>query len=492
MGQVGVSKRNARACDSREVELTMSDHEQESAVPESAGTHNSTWARRAFLRGVGTTLALPFLEALAPTAALAAGTRQSLAPPRRLAFLYIPNGVQVPKWTPTREGANYALPYILEPLKAFQKDFLVLTGLTHDKARVNGDGGGAHARSSAAFLTGVQAVKTNGAGIRLGTSVDQIVARVVGRETRLSSLEMSCEAPKSGSCDSGYSCAYTGNISWRTETTPLPREIDPLIVFERLFRSGNRREDREGLARRRRDRRSVLDFVLGQARGLQRRIGTTDRQKLDQYFTAIRELERRLEWVGGTGRPTPTLKAPEPGVPEDYREHLRLLADMMVLAFQGDVTRVASLMFANAGSNRSFRFIGVPEGHHELSHHAGDLKKQEKISHINRFQIEQLAYLLGRLKEIPEGDGTLLDHCMIMYGSGISDGNSHNHENLPILLAGCGGGSIDAGRHIRYPMETPLSNLYVSLLDRMGVPTESFGDSTGRLDGLTVGLPRVF
>ena len=452
--------------------------------------------RRTFLRGMGTVLALPFLEALAPTAALVAGTRPPVAPPRRLGFLYIPNGVQVPLWTPAKEGTHYTLPYILEPLQELQRDFLVLTGLTHDKARDNGDGGGAHARSTAAFLTGAQAVKTNGAGIRLGTSVDQLAAQVAGRQTRMPSLELSCEPAKSGSCDSGYSCAYTSNISWRSETAPLPREVDPRTVFERLFRSGHANEDRAGFLRRRRERRSILDFVRGEARTLETRISHNDRKKLDQYFTSIRELEHRLLWTGerlpGATADARTADAPAAGVPEDYREHLRLQSDMLVLAFQGDVTRIATFMFANAGSNRSFRSIGVPEGHHELSHHGGDLKKQEKISHVNRFQIEQLAYLLGRLKEIPEGEGTLLDHSMIMYGSGISDGNKHNHENLPILLAGRGGGSIDTGRHIRYPVETPLSNLYLSLLHRMGVQTSSFGDSTGRLDGLTVGLPRVF
>ncbi len=454
-------------------------------------------SRRAFLRGLGTTMALPFLETFAPTSVLAGAAARAVPPPRRLAFLYIPNGVQIPEWTPTSEGANFSLPYILEPLKPLRKEFLVLTGLTNDKARVNGDGGGAHARSSAAFLTAAQAVKTNGAGIRLGRSVDQLVAQVVGHGTRLPSLELSCDpASQSGSCDSGYSCAYTSNISWRTETTPMPREIDPRLVFERLFRSGDDREDALSRARRQQDRRSILDFVLEQARGVERRVSVDDRRKLDEYFASIREIERRID-VAAIREPrqenaSSPAAVPPAGVPDDYREHLRLLSDMMVLAFQGDVTRVATLMYANAGSNRSFRFIGVPEGHHELTHHGGDLRKQEKIAEINRFQIEQFAYLLGRLQSIREGDETLLDHCMIMYGSGISDGNKHNHEDLPILLAGRGGGTIDPGRHVRYPTETPLSNLYLSLLERMQVPVEHFGDSTRPLDGLTAGLPRRY
>lgn len=463
-------------------------------------TRTLDWSRRTFLRGLGTTVALPFLEALAPVTAITAGSSpRSTTPPRRLAFFYIPNGVQLPKWTPKREGANYTLPYILEPLKPFQEDFLVLTGLTQDRARVNGDGGGAHARGCASYLTGVQAVKTRGAGISLGPSIDQIAASVVGRDTRIPSLELGCDpGERPGPCDSGYSCAYTRNISWRSKHTPMPKEVNPRVVFERLFGSGNAREDRASRARRQHSRRSILDFVLEQARGLESRIGATDRRKLDEYLTGIREIERQLETPATREKRGPEdaaatgLATPPTGIPEDYRDHLRFLTDMLVLAFQGDVTRVSTFMYGDAGSNRSYRFIDVPEGHHELSHHGGDLKKQVKISHINRFHIEQFAYFLGRLQAITEGDGTLLDHSMIMYGSGMSDGNKHNHEDLPILLAGRGGGSIDSGRHIRYPIETPLNNLYVSLLNRMDVPREEIGDSTGPLDHLTHRLPRVF
>ena len=455
-----------------------------------------TRSRRTFLRGLSASIALPFLESIPTVAAVGSGKRLSTTlPPRRMAFIYIPNGVQVPEWTPEREGANYALTPILEPLKPFQRDFLVLTGLTHDKARVNDDGGGDHARSCATYLTGVQPVKTGGADIRLGPSVDQIAANTIGRDNRLRSLELGCDkGNKPGPCDSGYSCAYTRNISWRSETTPMPKEVDPRVVFERMFGSGNTSADRAVRARRRHERRSILDFVLGQARGLQGRVGTEDRRKLDEYFTAIREAERKIEVTESEIKEMPVADTigPAAGIPEAYRDHIRLLSDMMVLAFQSDATRVSTFMYADAGSNRSYRFIGVPEGHHELSHHGGDLKKQAKIARINYFHIEQFAYLLGRLQSIREGDGTLLDNCMIVYGSGISDGNKHNHEDLPILVAGRGGGTIDSGRHVRYPNETPLSNLYLSLLDRVGVPTESFGDSTGRLDGLNVRVPRVW
>ena len=449
----------------------------------------TTRSRRTFLRGLGASVALPFLESI-PMAAAAVASK----PPRRVAFIYIPNGVQVPEWTPKRDGANYALSPILEPLKPYQRDFLVLTGLTHDKARANGDGGGDHARSCATYLTGVQPVKTGGADIRLGRSVDQVAADVIGRGNRLRSLELGCDnGNKPGPCDSGYSCAYTRNISWRSETTPMPKEINPRVVFERMFGSGYAHEDRAVQARRRNERRSILDYVLGQAHSLQGRVGTKDRQKLDEYFTAIREVERRLEVTETQSAflHDGDITAPAAGLPESYRDHIRLLSDMMVLAFQSDVTRVSTFMYASAGSNRNYRFIGVPEGHHELSHHAGDLKKQAKIAKINRFHIEQFAYLLGRLQSIREGDGTLLDNCMIVYGSGISDGNKHNHEDLPILLAGRGGGTIDSGRHVRYPNETPLSNLYLSLLDRVGVSVESHGDSTERLDGLNLRVPRV-
>jgi len=447
-------------------------------------------SRRTFLRGVGTAVALPMLE----SRPLLAGNKRLTEPPKRLAFIYIPNGVQIPEWTPQREGAKYSLPPILEPLKSLQNNFLVLSGLTHDKARGNNDGGGDHARSCSAFLTGVQPVKTGGADIRLGTSVDQIAAGVIGQDTRLASLELGADrGTKPGACDSGYSCAYSHNISWRSENTPMPKETDPRVVFERLYGSGNSQADRTNGARRRQQRRSVLDFVRDQALGLESQVSGKDRQKLDEYFTGIREVERQLEAEEARPRrPMPAgVTAPPAGVPDTYREHLRLMSDMIVLAFQGDVTRVSSFMFSNAGSNRNYRFIGVPEGHHSLSHHGGDLKKQAKIAKINRFQIEQFAYLLGRLQAIPEGEGTLLDQCMIVYGSGISDGNKHNHDNLPILLAGGGGGTLDSGRHVRYTQETPLTNLYVSLLNRVGAQVEQFGDSTGPLDQLNVRLPHA-
>ncbi len=448
-------------------------------------------SRRTLLRGVSTAIALPMLESIP----LVAGTSVGTESPKRMAFIYIPNGVQISEWTPKREGANYVLPSILEPLRSFQSDVLILSGLTHDKARANNDSGGDHARSCAAFLTGAQPLKTGGSEIRLGTSVDQIAAGVLGRETRLASLELGADSTvRAGFCDSGYSCAYADNISWRSETTPMPRETDAGVVFERLFGRRGTQADRAVAVQRRQERRSVLDFVREQAHGLESRVSVKDRQKLDEYFTGIREVERQLEADEIRShrpqrRPDPAATAPAVGETRTYQEQLRLMSDMIVLAFQSDVTRVSSFMYGSAGSNRNYRFIGVPEGHHELSHHGGDLKKQAKIARINRFQIEQFAYLVGRLQSITEGDGTLLDQCMIVYGSGMSDGNRHNHEDLPVLLAGGGGGTIDSGRHVRYPRETPLTNLYVSLLERVGVATEQFGDSTGPLERLNLHLP---
>jgi hypothetical protein len=454
------------------------------------------FSRRTLLRGLGTAIALPFLESVSLSSAVAETVKQGVegtAVPRRMAFIYVPNGIHMPNWTPDRTGANYSLPYSLEPLADIQQDLCVLTGLTHDKARHNGDGGGDHARSASCFLTGVQPVKTLGAGIRLGESVDQIAARHSGNQTPLSSLELGIDGgTNGGNCDSGYSCAYTKNISWRSESSPMPKETDPRVVFERLFGAGDSVSRERGLAQRTLYRRSILDFVRAQARRLERRVGVKDRRKLDEYFSSIREVERRLELVERDGeRPPPEVAKPM-GIPDDYATHVRLMCDMMVLAFQGDITRIATIPFARAGSNRSYTEVGVPEGHHELSHHGGDARKHEKISEINRFHIEQFAYFIERLKAIDEGHGTILDNSMILYGSGISDGNRHNHDDLPVLLAGRGGGTVDSGRHIRYELETPLTNLYVSLLDRMNVPVEVVGDSTGRLDGLTNGLPRSF
>jgi hypothetical protein len=438
--------------------------------------------RRTFLKGLGTSIALPMLDAMAPVRVLAAAGEKA-APPVRLAFLFVPNGVHIPDWTPKQTGANFDLPYILDPLEPVKNDLVVLSGLTHDKGRANGDGPGDHARSATVFLTGAQPLKSEGAGIRAGISADQYAALYAGQHTRFPSLEIGAEGgPQSGNCDSGYSCAYSRNISWRNETTPMAKEIKPRQVFERLFASELQGEVNENQARREIYRKSILDFVLEDAKSLRAKVGGTDRQKLDEYLTAIREIELRLERAEKANHleAISAQRLPD-GVPPGYEEHLRLMGDMLVLAFQTDVTRVATYMFANEGSNRNYRFIGVNDGHHNLSHHQGIPEKHEGIRQINRFHARQLAYILQRLKAIPEGEGTLLDNCMIVYGSAISDGNKHNNEDLPILVAGKGGGTIRTGRHISYPQETPMCNLLLSLLDRVGAKAERFGDSTGRL-----------
>jgi hypothetical protein len=424
-------------------------------------------------------VALPLLEAMTPAKAQEADVK----PPVRMAFLYVPNGIQMGDWTPKEVGAGFALPPVLEPLAAFKDDLLVLSGLTLDPARAHGDGGGDHARAMASFLTGRHPRKTDGADLRAGISVDQIAAREVGRATRFPSLEIGCEGGNNaGQCDHGYSCAYQSNLSWRGESTPVAKEINPRLVFDRLFGGPpgvDGDEDRGS-----RQRKSVLDHVTEDARQFTKVLGASDRRKLDEYLTSVREVEQRVSRV------RPALAAGKAtylrplGIPIDYQEHLRLMADLLVLAFQSDLTRVVTFVFANDGSNRSYRSIGVPDGHHDLSHHGGDETKRAKVREINRFHTSQLAYLLAKLRSIREGDGTLLDHCMIAYGSGISDGNAHNHDNLPILLAGNGSGTIKTGRHLRFERETPLTNLYLSLLDRIGVTIDSFGDSTGRLESL--------
>jgi uncharacterized protein DUF1552 len=447
---------------------------------------NQRLPRRTFLRGVGTVMALPMLEAMLPQSVLAAPAAKAKAQPLRMGFFFVPNGAHMQAWTPAAEGASFDLPFILEPLKDMRQDILVVTGLTQDKARPNGDGAGDHARSAAAFLTGCQPRKTAGADIKVGISVDQYAAQQVGQHTRFASLELGLErGAQAGNCDSGYSCAYSSSIAWASEATPVAKEVDPRLVFDRLFGNGDRGEMDENRAKRDRYRTSVLDFVLEDANQLKARLGVKDQEKLDEYFTGVREIEKRVEMAGKVAETLPGGATRPTGVPQEYADHARLMLDMLVLAYQADLTRISTFMFANEGSNRPYRNINISEGHHELSHHGGDPAKHEKIQQINRFHMEQFAYFLGRLRAIKEGNGTLLDNCMLVYGGAISDGNRHNHDDLPVLLAGRAGGTIKPGRHVRYPRNTPMNNLFLSMLDRMKVPCQSLGDSTGRLPNLT-------
>lgn len=429
------------------------------------------------------------LEAMRPLRAMAGSAPAET--PMRMAFMFIPNGAHMPDWTPTTEGADFELPWILEPLQPHKNELLVLSGLTQDHARSNGDGGGDHARSAACWLTGAQPLKSEGSQIRVGVSVDQRAAQVVGQQTRFPSIELGVEtARQGGKCDTGYSCAYSNNISWRDESTPMTREINPRLVFERLFANELPQEQGASYERRRIFRKSILDFVMEDAKTLSAKVGGRDREKLDQYLTAIRDIEQRVERAEKTAASANTSVAkgyevPE-GIPESYEDHARIMSDMMVLAFQADVTRICTFMLANEGSNRSYRNIGISDGHHSLSHHQGDHAKQMKIREINRFHIQQLAYVINRLKAIPEGNSSLFDHCMIAYGGGIGDGDRHNHDNLPMLLAGRASGKLTPGRHVRYAAETPMCNLWVSMLERAGAPVTQFGDSTGALRGLNV------
>ena len=438
-------------------------------------------SRRTVLKGLSTAVALPWLEAMGPMASWAEEASPTKTAPNRMAFLYVPNGKNMADWTPASEGTGFELTPILEPLAPVKEDILVLTGLTADGARAHGDGGGDHARALASFLTGAHPVKTDGTDIRNGISVDQVAASRIGDQTRLASLEIGCEAgAMAGNCDSGYSCVYSSTMAWRSATQPLPKEVNPKLVFERLFGAG------AGADRAKRDqlRQSILDFVREDTRELNGKLGKNDQRKLDEYFSSIRDIEQRIARAASL----PEVKTPDfpvpAGVPGDFQEHIRLMCDLMVLAFQTDLTRVCSFVLMNEGSNKAYPFIGVPEGHHDLSHHGNDAKKKEKIRDINKFHVTQLSYLLQKLKSIPEGEGTLLDHCLIAYGSANSDGNAHNHDDLPVLLAGKGGGTIQTGRHLRYPKETPISNLWLSMLERMDVKVPFLGDSTGALSGL--------
>jgi hypothetical protein len=438
--------------------------------------------RRTLLRGLGAAISLPLLESMSSARVLAAGLSPAAAAPVRMACLFFANGAIMDKWRPAGEGTDFTLSPTLQPLESVKSHLLVLEGLTQHHARANGDGPGDHARNASAYLTGAQPRKTSGADISVGQSIDQAVAEKIGSQTRLPSIELGIDRGRNaGSCDSGYSCSYSSNISWKTATTPCSKESNPRAAFERLFGSPEQAADRE---RRLRDRRSILDFVGGDVRRIQPSLSGSDRQKLDEYFTSLRDVEQRVARADQGPREVPELQLPE-GTPAELREHIRLMFDILALAFQTDSTRVATFMLADAGSNRTYPDVDVRDGHHELSHHQNDSEKMEKISRIDRYLVEQFAGFLTRLNSMSEGGQSLLDNSMILYGSAISDGNRHNHDDLPILLAGGGGGSIKSGRYIKYAKETPLNNLFISMAERMGAPLDSLGDSSGRLEQLT-------
>lgn len=440
--------------------------------------------RRLFLRGTGAAIALPYLDAMAP--AFAAPRKLAVDAPTRLAFVYVPNGVIQEAWTPASDGEDFEFTRILKPLEPRREDLLVISGLTHNNGRALGDGAGDHARAAASFLTGIHPKKTSGADIQLGVSVDQVAANAIGNDTRFASLELGIEPGRlAGNCDSGYSCAYSNSISWRGEKTPNPPEIDPSQVFQRMFGDIEAPVGAAERAKRRARQRSVLDFVLGDAQRLRNSVGPSDRQKLDEYFTSVRDVEKRIEASEGRDDgPAPEMPRPS-GIPANYAEHAGLMFDLTVLAFQTNMTRVATFMMGREGSNLTYPDIEVNRAHHGMTHHLGDPSKIEDITKVNTYHTKQFAYFLDRLASIQDGEGRLLDHMMVVYGSGIGDGNRHTHHDLPVLLAGGGRGTLHPGRHLRYPVETPMNNLYLSLLDRAGVRTESLGDGTGTLKHLS-------
>jgi len=440
----------------------------------------SSLNRRQLLRGFGTVLALPWLESLAPRAVRAAAAKA--AAPMRAAWLYVPNGVNVEEWMPTGEGRDYQLSPALSELSKIKEEFTVLSGLAHDKARSHGNGGGDHARATATFLTGCMPKKTAGADIHLGESVDQIAARQIGRQTRLPSLELSTDGQRSaGRCDSGYSCAYQFNLAWKSETMPMAPEMDPRLAFERLFGLGSVTMGSGPEAERaRKTRRSVLDSVMGEAKSLQARAGMADRRKLEEYLDSVREIERRIEQAESVSTTLPDAARPE-GIPERYEDHIRAMMDLLVLAFQTDSTRVATFLLAHDGSNRSFPELGVADAHHALSHHQKDPEKLRKIALIDRFYVRQFGYLIEKLRQVKVGEERLLDRTLITYGGGICDGDRHNHDNLPILLAGGKADGLQHGRRWMLKGEVPMTNLHLGILDRLGVKAERIGDSTGVL-----------
>jgi hypothetical protein len=433
-------------------------------------------------------MALPLLDAMIPAKAAAASaapvaTAAAGKAPLRMAVFFMPNGANMQYWKPENVGPLGTLPPTLAPLAKVKNDLLVLSGLAQNNARALGDGGGDHARSAAAFLTGAHPYKTAGADIKAGVSMDQVAAQAIGLKTRFPSLELGLDKTQlAGNCDSGYSCAYTSNIAWRSESNPVPKEVDPGNLFDRLFGSASEVEAAKAQQRARR-RKSVLDFVMDDARRLDAKLGSTDQRKLDEYLSSVREIEKRIE-LARNSRPInlPSGVQRPDGIPKDFTEHMRLMMDLLVLALQTDSTRVATFMIAREGSDRRYSWLGVSEGHHTVSHHGRKADKIAAIRKIDHYHIQQFAYFLEKMKSVKEGDGTLLDNSMVLLGSGISDGDRHSHDDLPILMAGRGAGALKTGRHVSYTRGTPLCNLFVSMLNRMGAHTQRFGDSTGTLD----------
>jgi hypothetical protein len=437
--------------------------------------------RRTFLRGLGSTLGLPLLEAMVP--AFTALAQTAAKPVRRLAFFYVPNGIQLVNWHPKSEGANFEITPILSPLERVRDQIVVVSGLANSQADPLDVGSGSHARAAGVWLNGVRPKRTESADIQAGITVDQFAARELGKDTPLSSLQLALEPSfVVGNCEGGYSCAYVNTMSWQTPTLPLPMETNPHVVFERLFGDGSSGAVR--LAQMRYDR-SILDAVLEDMVRLRRTLGPRDRTTVDEYVEAVRDVERRLQKTEHRTDPSaaPAIDAPL-GVPDSFDEHAKLLLDLQLLAYQADLTRVVTFQIARELSVRSYPDIGVIEAHHDISHYANNPEKMVKNTKINTYHVELFAHLVTKMSATPDGDGSLLDHAMMLYGSGMGDGNLHRHHDLPLVVVGGGCGQLAGGRHLRYPNDTPMMNLGLSLLDKVGVELERIGDSTGRLVGL--------
>ena len=437
-------------------------------------------SRRTFLRGVGVTMSLPLLDAMVPASTALAQT--AAKPNVRLGLCFIPHGAVMNQWTPATTGALELSP-ILQPLAAHKDRVVVLSNLAHAMAGPQGpgDNGGDHTRCPAVFLNGVHPKRTDGADIQAGITIDQMAAQKIGQETLLPSLELAVEDYSGlvGSCDVGFSCTYMNTISWRTPTSPLPMEINPRVVFDRMFGDGATAQER---LQRIETQRSILDAVTGQVRRLQGDLGTRDRNRVAEYLDAVREIERRIQ-ISERQAENPNLAVPSSptGIPDDFEEHTKLMFDLMAIAFQADITRVSTFMMAREVSYRTFPKLGISEAFHPASHHQNSQQRLEQLAKINAFHVSLVSYFLDRLKNTPDGDGTLLDHSLVLYGSAMSDSNVHNHSPLPVLIAGGSAGKLKGGRHLMYPEGTPMSNLLLTILNKTGVQQESVGDSTGLL-----------
>jgi len=438
-------------------------------------------SRRTLLHGFGTALALPLFDSMVP--ALSAAKSTAAAPAMRLGFVYVPNGIIPGAWTPATEGGNFEITRTMKALEPFRERMLVLSGLAQINGRALGDGAGDHARAGATWLTGAHPKKTEGVGIHAGISADQVAAREFGKTTQFASLEIGLDsATLAGGCDSGYSCAYSNTISWRGPTTPLPMEINPRAVFERLFGEGDSTDPKARMSALK-EQGSLLDYIAGDIDRMESNLGPRDRSMLTEYLDSIRDVERRIQLAEAQngGMRVPLMERPA-GVPAEYEDHAKLMMDLQTIAFQADLTRVITFMLGREGSDRSYRNIGISDGHHPLTHHQNDPEKIEKVTQIDTYHVKLLAYYLDKLKSTADGDGSLLDHSLVLYGSSLCDGNAHTHHDLPLVLAGGAAGQVKGGRHVKFPKETPMNNLLLTMLDKAKVPVpEKLGDSTGEI-----------